>query len=174
MEIRLAGPEDLDEVGRITTEVYVGGGYIDQGDGYVLELVDTPRRAHEAELWVAVEGNSVLGSVTFCPAGSAYREVARDDEGEFRMLAVSPAARGRGVGQELVALCVRRSRDLAYAGLRMSTMDKMTSAHRVYGRLGFIRAPEDDWSPQPGVELRAYVMSFESPASEPPDFEPPG
>ena len=99
----------------------------------------------------------MLGSVTFCPVGSAYREIARADEGEFRMLAVSPSARGRGVGQELVALCLRRSRELGYAGVRMSTMDEMTSAHRIYGRLGFTRAPEDDWSPEPGVNLLAYA-----------------
>ena len=35
-------------------------------------------------------------------------------------------------------------------------MDRMTSAHRVYERLGFVRAPEDDWSPEPGVTLLAY------------------
>ena len=88
--------------------------------------------------------------MTFCPVGSPYREIGRDDEGEFRMLAVSPAARGRGVGQALVELCLRRARELGYAGIRMSTMDRMTSAHRVYERLGFVRAPQDDWSPVPG------------------------
>ncbi len=159
MEIRLVQPEELEEVGRITTEVYVGEGYIDEGDGYVLHLVDTPRRAREAEVWVAVEDGSVLGSVTFCPVGSAYREIAHDDEGEFRMLAVSSAARGRGVGHDLVALCLRRSRELGYAGVRMSTMDRMTSAHRIYRRLGFTRAPEDDWSPEPGVNLLAYAAT---------------
>ena len=57
------------------------------------------------------------------------------------MLAVSPAARGRGVGRALVEHCLRRSRELGYAGIRMSSMDRMTSAHRVYERLGFVRAP---------------------------------
>ena len=157
MEIRRVRPEELEEVGRLTSEVYVDGGYIDKADGYALELVDTARRAREAEVWVAVEDAQVIGSVTFCPVGSAYREIARADEGEFRMLAVSPSARGRGVGQELVALCLRRARELGYAGIRMSTMDAMASAHRIYGRLGFTRAPGDDWSPEPGVTLLAFA-----------------
>jgi ribosomal protein S18 acetylase RimI-like enzyme len=161
MEIRLVHPEELEEVARITSEVYVGEGYLDPGDGYVLELADTARRAREAEVWVAVADGNVLGSVTFCPAGSAYREIAHDDEGEFRMLAVSSTARGRGAGRELVALCLRRSRELGYAGVRMSTMDRMTAAHRMYERLGFTRAPRDDWSPQPGVVLLAYAASVE-------------
>ena len=157
MEIRRALPEELEEVGRLTAEVYVSDGYLAEGDGYVIELVDTPRRAREAEIWVAVDDGKVLGSVTFAPVGSAYREIGRDDEGEFRMLAVSPAARGRGIGRALVERCVQRSRELGYAGVRMSSMDEMTSAHRIYERLGFTRVPEDDWSPEPGVALLAYA-----------------
>ena len=143
-------------MGRLTAEVYVGDGFIDAADGYVDELADTARRARDAEVWVAAEGEQVLGSVTFCPLGSPFREIARDDEGEFRMLAVDDAARGRGVGQALVSLCVLRARELGYAGVRMSSMDRMTSAHRVYERLGFARVPEDDWSPGAGITLLAY------------------
>ena len=167
MQIRRVRPEELAEVGRLTAEVYVGDGLIDSEDAYVRELVDTSRRAREAEVWVAlddaVSGSPILGSVTFCPVGSAYREIGRDDEGEFRMLVVSPQARGRGVGRALVELCVQRSRDLGYAGIRMSTMDRMTAAHRVYERLGFRREPRDDWSPVPGVRLLAYAMELAPP-----------
>jgi GNAT superfamily N-acetyltransferase len=159
-QIRRVRPEELEEVGRLTAEVYLGEGFIPEGDDYLRELADTPRRAREAEIWVAVDCDQLLGSVTFCPVGSAYREVGRAGEGEFRMLAVDPAARGKGVGRALVEICVRRSRELGYAGIRMSTMDAMTSAHRIYERLGFVRAPEDDWSPAPGVALLAYAVTL--------------
>ena len=115
MEIRPVHPEELEEVGRLTAEVYVGDGFVDAGDDYVAELTDAARRAREAEVWVAVEDGQLLGTVTFCPVGSAYREIGRDDEGEFRMLAVSPAARGRGVGRALVELCLT---PLPRAGVR--------------------------------------------------------
>lgn len=157
MELRQVVPDEFAEVGRLTVEVYVGEGFIDPDDSYVRELTDTRRRAREAEVWVAVEDGQLLGSVTFCPVGSLFREIGGDDEGEFRMLAVHPDARGRGVGRALVELCLRRSGELGYAGIRMSTMDRMASAHRVYERLGFTRAPEDDWSPVPGVSLLAYA-----------------
>jgi ribosomal protein S18 acetylase RimI-like enzyme len=161
MEIRPVQDAELEQVGRLTAEVYLGDGFLEESDAYVRELVDTPTRAREAEVWVAVDDGELLGSVTFAPVGSAYREIARDDEGEFRMLAVSPAARGRGVGNALVELCLRRSRELGYAGVRMSSMDRMTTAHRVYERLGFTRVPDDDWSPEPGVTLLAYRVSLE-------------
>ncbi len=164
MQIRLARREELGEIGVLTGEVYVGEGYIATSDAYAHELADAARRAAEAELWVAVEDESVpgrvLGSVTFCPVGSAYREIGHDDEGEFRMLAVAKQARGRGVGVALVRRCLDRSRELGYAGLRISTMDRMSAAHRVYERLGFTRSPEDDWQPVPGVNLLAYTLTF--------------
>jgi GNAT superfamily N-acetyltransferase len=159
-ELRPVLDDELAEVGRLTSEVYVVDGFLTATDGYVRHLADAARRAREAEVWVAVGDGELWGTVTFCRPGSPFREIGRDDEGEFRMLAVAPAARGRGVGQALVELCVRRSRELGYAGVRMSSMDLMTSAHRVYERLGFVRAPEDDWSPEPGVNLLAYRLSF--------------
>jgi ribosomal protein S18 acetylase RimI-like enzyme len=164
-EVRLVRVEELPAVGRLTADAYVNDGLVDPTNGYVERLVDAASRAREAEVWVAVEGEQVLGSVTFVVPGSPYREIARDDEGEFRMLGVDPAARGRGVGRALVELCVRRSRELGYAGVRMSTMDRMASAHRVYERLGFTRVPEDDWSPEPGVHLLAYGVRFDRPLS---------
>jgi ribosomal protein S18 acetylase RimI-like enzyme len=160
-ELRPVRDEELAAVGRLTADAYISDGLLGASDGYVERLTDAENRAREAEVWVAVDGGQLLGSVTFVVPGSPWREIARDDEGEFRMLAVDPAARGRGVGRALVELCLRRARELGYAGVRMSTMDRMTSAHRVYQRLGFRRIPEDDWSPEPGVSLLAYGLRFD-------------
>ncbi len=160
LDLHLVRPGELGTVGRLTTSVYIGAGFLSESDRYVGELADTARRARDAEVWVASRQEQVLGSVTFCPVGSPFREIARDGEGEFRMLTVSPDARGAGVGRALVELVLRRSRELGCTGVRMSTMDRMTDAHRVYERLGFARAPEDDWEPEPGVRLLAYAMRF--------------
>ena len=167
MQVRLARPTELDAVGRLVGEVYVGEGYIPPAADYASELADTVRRAREAELWVAVEEARLLGTVTFCPVGSSYRELGRDDEGEFRMLAVAGSARGRGVGRVLVEQCLARTRELGYAGVRISTMATMTDAHRVYERLGFVRSPADDWEPVPGVRLWAYALRLADPPASP-------
>lgn len=42
----------------------------------------------------------------------------------------------------------------------ISTDPRMQAAHRLYGRMGFVRAPERDWSPNDGVELLAYVREL--------------
>ena len=160
LEVRPVRPEEYAAVTALTLEVYVGGGYIPADDYYVAELSAPATRADEADVLVAVEDGAVLGAVTYCPLGSTWREIAAEDEGEFRMLAVSGAARGRGVGLALVQACLDQAREAGLRGLAISTMSKMTEAHRLYGRLGFARVPDSDWSPQSGVCLMAFRLRF--------------
>ncbi len=127
-------------------------------DHYRERLSDVERRDREAEIWVATpdEEETILGNVTVCPSGSSWREISRDDEGEFRMLAVAPSAQGRGVGLALAEMVVERFRSEGARGIALSSLASMVGAHRVYDRLGFRRAPERDWSPAPGVQLLAF------------------
>ena len=104
----------------------------------------------------------MLGSVTFAAPGTPYAEIADADEGEFRMLAVARAARGRGSGEALVRRCLDRARELGLSGLSMSTQPSMASAHRVYERLGFPRVPERDWEPVPGVTSSPTACASEA------------
>jgi GNAT superfamily N-acetyltransferase len=162
MEIRLVRPSEYDAVGELTAGAYVGDGYIRPSADYARELRNTAARAVAAEVWVAVEGDDerILGSVTSCPAGSPWKELAGDGEGEFRMLAVAAHARGRGIGEALVRHCIELSKAAGDHGMALSTMDRMTGAHRVYGRLGFQRSPQEDWSPVSGVLLWAFRLVY--------------
>ena len=156
LDIHLARADEAEVAGEITRSAYVGDGFMPADDPYTHHLADAPRRAAEAELWVATENGRVLGCVTFCPPESPWREIAVDGDAEVRMLAVAPGARGRGVGEALVRRCLDRARELGQQAVVLSTMDKMAAAHRIYERLGFTRVPDRDWSPVPGVTLLAY------------------
>jgi GNAT superfamily N-acetyltransferase len=152
--IRLARADELDEVGRLTAETYLGDGFLRPGNPYVEVLRDAASRAAKAELWVAEVGGAIVGTVTFCPPGSVYRQAAAESEGEFRALAVAASARGRGIGRRLVELCFARCRAFGFTQLVLLSQDAMQSAHRLYAALGFTRDETLDWSPQPGVALR--------------------
>lgn len=159
--IRRAVPGDYKDIGTLTAEAYLADGFVPAGSDYESRLRDSADRATRAELWVAADRTGgLVGSVTFCGPGSAYREIARDGEGEFRMLAVSPAARGQGVGTALTQHCLQRSRDSGLSRVVLCSASAMKTAHRLYQRLGFTRLPERDWEPVPDVKLLAFTLDL--------------
>jgi ribosomal protein S18 acetylase RimI-like enzyme len=162
VRIRRAEPRDHAAIGEVTVAAYAGLAEADEA-GYVDKLRDAAARDREAELWVATVSDTddtVLGTVTVCHDGSPWREIGRGDEGEFRMLAVSPAAQGQGVGEALVRHVIDRFRERGSPAIVLSTLTPTSPAHRLYQRLGFERTPARDWSPVPGVELVAYRLDL--------------
>lgn len=156
MEIRPARSTELAAVGRLTVEAYVADEQIAADHDYAAVLADAADRAANAELLVGLIDGDIVGTVTFCPPGSTYREVSSDSQGEFRMLGVSAAARGRGVARALVDRCFERCRELGLDELVLCTMDEMVAARALYDSMGFVRDHDLDFTPEPGVELIAY------------------
>ncbi len=160
--VRPARPEELPAAGELVVAAYLADGVVPPGDPYLDDLRDATDRARDSVVLVAVDGDALVGTVTWCPAGSSHREVAGDEEGEFRSLGVAPAARGRGVGELLVRACLRHAAEEGYRAVALSSAEWMTAAHRLYARLGFVRAPERDWRPVPDVQLLAYRLELTS------------
>ena len=159
--VRASEPAELEAVGELTYAAYAADGFVTEDDEYADHLRDAASRAAQAELYVAVDPDGrIAGTVTYCPADSRFRELAGPGEGEFRMLAVAPHARGRGVGEALVRTCIERAEELGCSALVLSSMPSQTSAHRVYGRIGFHRTPDLDWSPVAGVDLLGYRLEL--------------
>ncbi len=156
--IRRARPDELDAVGRLTVDAYVGGGVIPADAPYLKFLGDAHGRDADAEVWVAVDARGVVGTVTYVEPGSALCEIARDGEAEIRSLAVLPAASGEGIGEALTRHTIARARERGFASMVLSSSTTMHTAHRLYERLGFTRLPERDWSPVPCLELVAYRL----------------
>ena len=155
IEIRRARPEDFAAVADVLSAAYAP--FVRGDHGYMAELRDTARRAAEAEVLVAVQ-ERVLGTVTFVPEGGPLAELSTPAETEFRMLGVAPDAGGRGIGTALMRHIVEASR--GREAIVCSSRSAMTTAHRLYERLGFTRVPERDWSPVEGVDLLAFALRF--------------
>lgn len=163
--IRRARPEDFGPLGSLTAAAYLDDGLLDFGaeDPYLEVLRDVAHRARHAEVLVAVDPDgTVLGGVAFVPGPGPFADVARDGEAEFRTLAVAPAGRGRGVGTALVRECIERARALGRDRVVLSTQASMHTAHAIYERFGFRRAPERDWSPVRDLRLLVYVLELEA------------
>lgn len=160
-QIRLAEPPEYAEIGDLTVAAYQSDELIPADSDYADDLSDAPSRARDAELWVAVDQGALLGSVTYCPPGSPYRELARPGEGEFRMLAVSPTHRRRGAARALVEHCITRSMAAGDRQIVICSLRQMRGAHRLYESLGFVRLPERDWRPIPSVDLLAFALPLQ-------------
>ncbi|MDX8145567.1 GNAT family N-acetyltransferase [Lentzea sp. BCCO 10_0061] len=159
--IRPATESDLPAIGSVTFEAYRAEGFVDAHDDYATVLTDAASRFRDAELLVAQDGSgTVLGSVTVVHPGTPYAEISRQGELEFRMLAVTAAARGRGVGETLVRAVIDKAREAGATHVVLSSSEKMLAAHRLYERLGFTRLPDRDWSPLPGINLMAYAYGL--------------
>jgi len=156
--VRLAGPHDFDAVGELTVAAYARSGQL--GDDYARQLRDVAARVDLGEVLVAQDEDSgqVLGTVTFVLPGSELAELSRPGEAEFRMLAVTSGAQGRGVGEALVRACVERARTVGASALVLYTRDGPSAARRLYERLGFVRTPELDWTPDPRIVLLALRL----------------
>lgn len=145
---------------------YDADGYLVMPDGsydhhYAGWLADGGTRARDGVLMVAVDGDHLLGTVTWCPPGSPFRELStHDDQAEFRMLSVAPEARERGVGSALVDWCIAEARSTGIAEILLSSLPEMLPAHRLYESRGFMRRADLDWSPFPGVELWGFSLDL--------------
>ena len=156
--IRAVRPAEYDAVGELTARVYLDEGY--GSPQYEARLRDVAGRDASAHVLVAVLDERVIGAVTLAPYGSDWAEAAEPGNAVIRMLAVSPDARGAGTGEALVRACVDLARAEKCVRIKLSTEPTMTAAHRLYDRIGFVRAPSDDWEPVPGVTLLGYRLDL--------------
>jgi GNAT superfamily N-acetyltransferase len=168
--VREATPDDYPDIARLTVAAYRAlPTWV--GDDYAKELADVAGRAAAGATVLVAEDEAegrLLGSVTLVLERGSYFEWCHGVDGDcgFRMLAVDPEAWGRGVGPVLVAECLRRARAAGRRRMIIGSTSWMTTAHRIYERLGFVRRPELDqqWGDITGW---AFVLDLDEVRAEP-------
>ena len=159
--VREARPDEYVRAGELTVVAYASLPGDHLADGYDVQLRDAARRATEAVLLVAVDDAGMIGCVTYVPGAEyAWAEGLGDDEAGIRMLAVDPAAQSRGAGEALVRACIERARAAGKRAVFLHSTGEMVAAHRLYGRLGFIRVPDRNWRPTATLQLYAFRLDL--------------
>lgn len=112
------------------------------------DLTDQPG----TELLVAVSNNQILGGVVYFSNmrhyGSGGKAPLEKNGAGFRLLAVDPGARGKGVGRALSEACIKKAYKQNQPQLIIHTTKSMQVAWAMYERLGFKRSPDLDFIQQ--------------------------
>jgi ribosomal protein S18 acetylase RimI-like enzyme len=115
--------------------------------GYIANVLNLDRRAREAMLLVAEKEGEIVGTITLYPDihGEGMPVRFPDGTAGIRATAVSPSARGQGIGSELVIAALRRAQVSGAEAIALHTATCMGAAMRLYERHGFRRTPEYDF-----------------------------
>lgn len=143
----------------ILHRVYVGEGYTTAERAAAFQ--NRERLDPAGEMFIAVDGEGRIGgAVLFLHADSELRQLAREGERECRMLGVHPDARGTGAGEMLVRACLERAVNEGAKRVVLWSQPRMLAAHRLYERLGFVRAPERDEPDERGFMRLVFVTEL--------------
>ncbi len=173
---RLAAVQDWGDIAAVTQQAY---------GQYELEIMEDCRESFqqgmksvlaastsEMEWWVAETDHGISGAVLFCHPGATLQALDGSTITlglpEARLLAVSPQARGLGLGRTLMQVCIQRARDIGANALLVRTMPEMKSANQLCQQMGFVKRTEAGARSGPMARLIDYVYALPPvPAAEP-------
>ena len=166
MRIRLAVPGEEHELAELLRASYAQ--YADVMPeslyaSYLEDLADVAGRARDADVLVADAGAELLGTVTYYPDAARQGHGWPEGFAGVRALAVSPKARGLGLGGILLWACLERARAQRTSAVGLHTAPFMSDAIRLYERSGFRRASEYDFEagdPSAPADARLRVVAY--------------
>jgi len=162
--IRNVLPEELDEASSLLRDSYQQ--YQDfipteRWKNYLEDIIDVRSRLEESELIVAVLDRRLVGCVTlYLDAERTMPEAWPRGYAVIRLLAVHPQYRGQCIGHALMDECIRRCRQAKVKAIGLHTTELMDIARGMYERMGFVRFPQSDFHPAPGITVMAYHLQI--------------
>ena len=100
-------------------------------------------------IFYALENDKVLGCV-------ALKKI-EDDLFELTKMAVSPEARGKGVGQKLMQHCIGFAKAQEWKGLLLYSNRILENAIHIYRKYGFEEIPVEPDSPYERSNIKMYL-----------------
>lgn len=175
--IRDARSDELDTIARVMLDAYeeympamdadVSPDYRRAFDGYRQDIGDVHSRLDSADLIVAEDDERIVGAVTFYRPNVTAKYPGGEDHQDwptewaaFRLLAVEPSERKKGIGRALTDECIGRARALGAPVLGLHTTQLMDVARAMYQRMGWVRAPKYDFYPLPDFCVEAYTLDL--------------
>lgn len=152
--IREATKEEHAALGALMAAVYAalpGFPTPDEQPGYYAMLHNIGKLAEKptVTLLVAVDDEMLLGGLVYfsnmAQYGSGGTATQQKNASGFRLLAVAPAARQRGVAKQLMEKCIAMARKDGNTQVIIHTTGVMKIAWEMYEKRGFKRSEELDF-----------------------------
>lgn len=153
--IRNAKPEEFETIGKLMVKVY------SQLEGFpspteqpkyynTLANIGAFTLNPKVELLVAISNdNTIAGGVVYFgdmqyygSGGTATKEL---NTAGFRLLAVDPAIRGKGIGKLLTLECIRKAKEEKFGQMIIHSTKAMLTAWKMYEGIGFKRSEDLDF-----------------------------
>lgn len=135
MIIRPILPEDNTVVKNIIQQTILeygapkeGTAYSDKATQSMYEHFQLPRRVY----YVIELDDEIVGCGGVGPLDNQEQNIC-----ELQKMYFLPEARGKGYGKELIQLCIKTAKELAYSKMYLETMDNMFEAQGLYKHMGF-------------------------------------
>ncbi|MDR5589904.1 GNAT family N-acetyltransferase [Christiangramia sp. SM2212] len=165
--IRTAKPSEFKNIGKLMVKVYSNlAGFpseSEQPEYYKLLLnIGDLTKLERTELLVAIsEKNEVMGAVVYFSDmgvyGSGGSATQEKNSSGFRLLAVDPKFRSKGVGRKLSLACIEKAKKDGNSQLIIHSTEFMKIAWRMYENIGFQRAEDLDFMQE---KLPVYGFSY--------------
>lgn len=157
MPVRLAGPDDVAEVVRVTNLAYVVEQFFIDGE-----------RTDEAEARALLAQPQSAFLVIDDPAGpgrlhaSVYTET-RGDRGYFAMLAVDPARQGTGLARRLIQAVEDHCRAAGCSHLDFDVINLRTELPAFYARFGFVQVGTTEMGDRHKLKRECHRIKMSKP-----------
>lgn len=154
-EFREANTDEFSSLGKLMIEVYSrleGFPSEQEQPEYYQKLrnVGDFTLFPKVKLFVAVSDNGIVdggvvyfGDMTYYGAGG--EPTTSQDAAAFRLLAVNPRIRGKGLGKGLIDCCLEQARKEKHSHMVIHSTKTMMVAWKMYERMGFERFKQIDF-----------------------------
>lgn len=136
IRIRMAVPGDAPSIASVLYESFIEykPSYTEEGFAATTPTGEQIQdRMKEGPLWVALNDNAIVGTVSAVPKGAALY---------IRGMGIVPSARGQGIGELLLRQIESFGSEQGFKRLLLSTTPFLSRAIRLYEAYGFMQSGE--------------------------------
>ncbi|PKP24997.1 MAG: GNAT family N-acetyltransferase [Bacteroidetes bacterium HGW-Bacteroidetes-2] len=127
--------KDNSQIAKVIRDVLVEFGVPKIGTAYADTSLDHMFETYNQNksCYFVVEQNAkIIGGAGVRPLDNFEGNVC-----ELQKMYFTPAARGRGIGSEMIARCLKKAKDFGFEKCYLETMPYMKDAQKLYAKVGF-------------------------------------